>query len=97
MFHTDARRKRPLGSPAVQATARATFTLLVEAVARGLEGNGDPFETASIVWLALHGRVQIQRTMPWFQLPDEHSYVDALLQRHVGCAPGADPERHAPS
>jgi AcrR family transcriptional regulator len=84
MFHTDARRKGTRGSADVRATARATFTQLVEAVTRSLDGKGDPFETAAVIWLAMHGRVQIQRSLPWFELPDEDRFIELLMDRAVG-------------
>ena len=84
MFHTEGREKSPRGPSQVRETGRATFTMLVQAVARCLDGRGDPFETSALIWLAMHGRVQVQRSMPWFELPDEDRFLRLLLTTAVG-------------
>jgi AcrR family transcriptional regulator len=84
MFHTTKRTKRSrTQSAAVRAIGMETFTLLVEATERCLGGRGDAFETASMLWLSLHGRAAIQQAMPWFPLPDEERFIALLFADRI--------------
>ena len=82
MFHTAKRKKRSRTPPAaVREAGLEAFNILVDAVARCPYPPADPFETACMLWLSLHGRAVIQQTMPWFPLPDEDRYLALLLER----------------
>jgi AcrR family transcriptional regulator len=80
LFHSGKTgRQRPRPAPAdVRAAGMETFQLLVDAVARWRPDDPDVYESACMLWLALHGRAAIQQTMPWFPLPDEERYVTRL-------------------
>jgi AcrR family transcriptional regulator len=84
LFHTAKSKKRSRRTPNdVREAGMETFKVLVDAVELCLDGRGDSFEAATVLWLALHGRAQVQATMPWFPLPDEERYIDLLIERNV--------------
>jgi hypothetical protein len=85
MFHTARRKQRDFETPTdVREAGMEPFQLLVDAVARWLGDRGDrsdPFETATVLWLALHGLAAVAQTMEWFPLPEAERYIDVLLGR----------------
>jgi AcrR family transcriptional regulator len=84
LFHTAMSKKGSRRTHTdVREAGMETFKVLLDAVELCLDGRGDSLETATVLWLALHGRAQVQATMPWFPLPDEKRYIDLLIERNV--------------
>jgi hypothetical protein len=84
LFHTVRSKKRSRRTPTdVRDAGMETFRADLDAVELCLDGRGDSLETATVLWLALHGRAQLQATMPSFPLPDEDRYIDLLIERNV--------------
>ena len=83
LFQTHIPKAPPASSPAAagDVPGRDVFDILVRAVQRCLEGDGDPFEVACILWMALHGRAAVRSAMPEFPFPDDERYVALLLER----------------
>ncbi|MEV1316111.1 TetR-like C-terminal domain-containing protein [Micromonospora arborensis] len=85
MFHT-ARAEGTDTPNNVRAAGMDAFHQLV-ALAEAVVGEADAHDAATNLWLALHGRVSIRRTMPWFPMPDDATYVrdqvDALVHRRT--------------
>jgi AcrR family transcriptional regulator len=60
------------------------FDILVQAVARCLRDDADPFEISCLLWMTLHGRAAMRSAMPDFPFPDDERYVALLLDRCIG-------------
>lgn len=71
----------------VMAAGLAVLHLMTAATARKL-GRDEPDQTVVdqtfAIWLGLHGRVGVARTMPDLALPDEDRYVALLISRLAG-------------
>ena len=65
--------------------AAEAFGDLVRAVGRCLPDDRDPFETATLVWAALHGLAGLRR-MHRFPFPPVERLVELLLDAHLGSA-----------
>ena len=70
----------------------ASFELLVQdvaaATAAGEAGSGDPFVTATAIWVALHGLVLLRADAPQFPWPGRTELEDVLLGRLALLEPG---------
>lgn len=84
MFHAHRRTDAP-STPAAELVELgwAAFEPLIAAVGTVLpDASVDEIRESSLeLWLALHGRAQLSVAMPWFELPDEHRYVDRLVRQ----------------
>jgi AcrR family transcriptional regulator len=66
----------------VRAVKAECFGALGAAVARCLnrdEGDSRVVDATFVVWLGLHGRAGVARTMPWMTLPDEGRLIAMLV------------------
>ncbi|HEX8856912.1 MAG TPA: TetR/AcrR family transcriptional regulator [Thermoleophilaceae bacterium] len=60
------------------------FGVLVNAVQRLLGDDVDPFELACVHWMSLHGLATAKAAMPKFPFPDEHRYIELVVDRIAG-------------
>jgi AcrR family transcriptional regulator len=87
LFHTHV--PKPGAPPrredhATASPGGAVFDVLVQATARCLQDDGDPFDVSCVLWMALHGRAAVRSAMPDFPFPDDDRYVALLVERCVG-------------
>jgi hypothetical protein len=57
------------------------FDNLVDVVRRCGVADDDAFDSAVLLWMALHGRAAVASAMPGFPFPDEDRYIDLLVER----------------
>jgi AcrR family transcriptional regulator len=60
------------------------FDNLVDVVRRCGVADDDAFDSAVLLWMALHGRAAVASAMPGFPFPDEDRYIDLLVERVLG-------------
>jgi AcrR family transcriptional regulator len=70
------------------ANAAESFTDLVRGVRRCLPAGRDAFQTATIVWAALHGYASLRRTLPRFPFSEAERFVKQLLDAELNPALG---------
>ncbi|MEV4536480.1 TetR/AcrR family transcriptional regulator [Asanoa sp. NPDC049518] len=89
MFHS-ARAGVADTPDTVRSAGMRAFHQLVD-LAAAVVGEADAHDAATNMWLALHGRITIRRSMPWFPMSDDITYVreqvNALTQRRPRTAP----------
>lgn len=69
------------GGPADPEVGMDVFAVLVRAIAR-VAGDGEDaaFERATVVWMALHGRVSTERAMPGFPFPGDDVWLGRVAE-----------------
>ncbi|HVV91137.1 MAG TPA: TetR/AcrR family transcriptional regulator [Solirubrobacterales bacterium] len=60
------------------------FDNLVDVVRRCGVPDDDAFDSAVLLWMALHGRAAVASAMPGFPFPEEDRYVELLAERVLG-------------
>jgi AcrR family transcriptional regulator len=73
----------PGGAPGDPDPGLRTFDELMQAVARCLPQDDDPFEVAILLWTAIHGYVTLQPVMPSFPWPDAERYFAEIYAAYV--------------
>ena len=84
--HRAARGGAGPGAPDVQSIVGAdAFGVLLQAAAACI-ASGDstadaPTETATRLWVGLHGQATLRSSLPWFPWPDRHGFSDEMMRR----------------
>ncbi|HJP74311.1 MAG TPA: TetR/AcrR family transcriptional regulator [Pseudonocardiaceae bacterium] len=81
LFHTELGSDERHDPPEdVRTASRAALQLLVDVFAQRLDPPA-AYQATMTMWTGLHGRAHLAKALPWMELPDQRSYLAALVQQ----------------
>jgi hypothetical protein len=79
LFHTELGSDERHDPPQdVRKASRAALQMLVDVFAQRLDPAA-AHEATMTMWTGLHGRAHLAKALPWMELPDQNSYLAALV------------------